>query len=424
MPNDETASGAAIFRQTDPEAPGRGARSARARVSRRAIAAALILLGGTALTPARDLLAGTASTAIEALRDRLAADPLVPRPDQIRGVRVAEVSIRGGLEERAFTGSVAARYESNVAFRVGGKVIARQAEIGQSVRAGDLLFVLDPSDYKATLAAAEAALAAARAEEVQAASDERRQRQLLGQGWTTQAAYERLEAAARATANQSKAAAEQVALARNALRYTELRAQHDGVVTALRAEAGQVVTAGQPILTMVRPGEREAVVSIPEGQIAGIEGWRATASFWGAPSSPEAAALREVAPQADPASRTYVARFSLSESAANAPLGATVTIHLSRRSPIEVARIPGSAIFFLDGVPHVWRLSPDGGAVARVPVSIAVLGPETADVAGLSPGDRVVTIGVHRLHENDRVRVAETAKRAPERDAPAPQRGS
>lgn len=347
------------------------------------------------LPAARSALLGSAAPATAT-----AADP-------VRAVQVITVGRARTVIERSVTGSVVARYETPIGFRVGGKILSRAVEVGQFVRAGDPLFTLDPSDYRAAVAAAEATLLATRAQALQTAADERRHAQLVTQGWTARSAYDRYKALADAAANQASAAAERVTLARNDLSYAALMAPHDGIVTALKAETGQVVAIGQPVLTLVRPGDREALVTIPESHIADIRTWTARASFWGHAGEPEPAALREIAPQADPVTRTYAVRFSLSASADNAALGSTITIHLSR--PLEVAsvRIPASAVWFRNGNPLVWRLDATGEHVQPAPVSIERLGTETADVGGLADGNRIVTLGVHRLDEGTRVRPIE-----------------
>ncbi|MCW2241216.1 efflux RND transporter periplasmic adaptor subunit [Azospirillum canadense] len=370
--------------------------------------AATVAVGAIlSVSTACSALLSPAAAVVETVRDRFAGDPVMAKPDPVRGVRVIAVAEAGTTLERNFTGTVAARYETAIGFRVAGKILSRAVDVGQAVRAGDLLFGLDPADYRAAVSAAKATLAAAQAQAVQTAADERRQARLLTQGWATQAAYDRYKAAAEAATNQAQAAADRLTLARNDLSYAELRAPHDGIVTAVKAEAGQVVPAGQPVLTLVRPSDREALVTVPEGQVADIRSWSATASFWGRASGAEPAVLREIAPQADAASRTYAVRFSLPASAGTAELGSTVTVHLSRAMTGGATTIPASAIVFRDGNPIVWRIDPAGDRVQAAPVSIHRLGSDSADVSGLSAGDRVVTLGVHRLDEGVRVRVVE-----------------
>lgn len=402
---------------TGPKRRGRRAWLLAAGIGSTAVALALIL----AVPAARARVAGPLDDIVRSARERFAGDPAMERPDPVRGVRVMAVTSTRTHEERRFTGVVVARYETPVGFRIGGKIVARSVEVGQAVKAGDPLFALDPADLRAALAAAEATRAAATAQEAQAAAEERRQARLLEQGWTTQAAYDRQLAAARSAANQARAAAEQVTLARNALAYAELRAPHDGIVTALRAEAGQVVALGQPVVVLVRPGEPEALVSFPEGQVADLRDWSATARFWGGSGAPEPAVLREVAPQADAIGRTYAVRYSLPASAGTAALGSTVTVHLRRALDGAATTVPATAVLFRNGSPIVWRIAAAGDRVEAVPVAIERLGAETADVSGLAVGDRIVTLGVHRLDEGLRVRVVEgpaaagSAKPAPGR---------
>jgi membrane fusion protein, multidrug efflux system len=384
------------------------------------LAGVLVLLPATmagvwfVMPQARPAIAGytakvwnAASAARVAQTSRLAGEPAMAKQDTVRGVRVMTVRLTQQHAEKRFTGVVAARYETQVGFRVGGKIAVRQVEVGQNVRRGDVLMVLDDADYAAALRAAEANLAAANAQKMQALAEEARQAQLLRQGWTTRAVFDRVVAAARSAEEQVKAGREQVELARNTLGYARLTATDDGIVTAVRAEAGQVVPQGQPVLTLVRPGEREAVIAVPEGQIGDLSSWTAQASFWSRGDVTEPAALREISPQADAASRTHAARFSLPRGAASTELGATVTLILQRKTGEPAATLPTSAVFFKNSRPMVWRLMPSRDRLEAVPLSIIALGAQRSIVAGLMEGDRIVTLGVHRLDEGHLVRAVE-----------------
>jgi membrane fusion protein, multidrug efflux system len=352
---------------------------------------------------------GTASDAIAALKARFAEDPLTKVTAlPPRGVRVMTVRVAPGIEERAFTGSVAARYETPLAFRVGGKIVERLVEVGSTVAAGQPLLRLDPTDFEAALRAAQANLSAAEAQKRQANSEEARQSRLLKQGWSTRAVYDRVLAASVASDDAVKAAAEQVKLAQNQLSYAVLAAPQDGIVTELPAEAGQVIAAGQPAIQVARAEEREAVIAIPEGQIDGLADWTASATLWGREEAPLLAALRELAPQADPLSRTYRARFTLGAAGRKADLGATVTLHLSRQTQAASATLPTSAVFFRDKQAHVWIAHAAGDRAVSKPVEILSLGSDLSKVAGLSNGDRVITLGVHRIDEALPIRIVET----------------
>ncbi|MGL4438866.1 MAG: efflux RND transporter periplasmic adaptor subunit [Bosea sp. (in: a-proteobacteria)] len=326
-------------------------------------------------------------------------------PAVIRGVRVMTVSLTGTIEQKSFTGVVAPRWETPVGFRVGGKISERLVEAAQQVKAGDVLFRLDDADYLAAVRAAQAELAALRAQARQAAAEEARQRGLLARGFATQSTFDRIVASASASAEQVKASEQKLLLAQNQLDYVALRALHDGVVTSIRAEAGQVVAQGQPVLVLARSDEREALVGIPEGQIEGLASWRAEAAQ---PSGDGkvALALREVAAQADPASRTFAARYSLQIGTAVA-LGSTISVNLSRNAQGASARLPSSAVMVVSGEASVWTIGPGGDRAERRFVTIVDLGPETTRVTGLQDGMRVVTLGVHRLDANMVIRVIE-----------------
>lgn len=372
------------------------------------LSAAVIIGGGIMFLPAaRETIGVSVSGPLRGLQDRLGGSAPMTKPNPVRGVRVFTVVEAKTRVDRSFTGTIAARYETAIGFRVGGKILRRAVEVGQLVRAGDPLFILDPADYRSAVSAAEATLLGAQAQADQAAADERRQAQLLTRGWTTQANYDRFKAAAVTAQNQARAAADRLDLARSDLTYSELKAPHDGIVTAIRAEAGQVVPIGQPVLTLVRPGDREAVVTIPEGQIADLRNWSATARFWGRTASDEPALLREIAPQADAASRTYSVRFSLPKSAETAELGSTVTIALRREIQSSATTVPSSSIIFRDGKASVWRLMDTGDRIEAVAVAVERLGGETSDVQGLQAGDRIISLGVHRLDGGMTVRVVE-----------------
>jgi membrane fusion protein, multidrug efflux system len=355
--------------------------------------------------------ASATKAALAGLTSRFAAEAAQTAPDTVRGVRVMTVRLTEQRAEKRFTGVVAARYETPVGFRVAGKIAARDVEVGQLVRRGDVLMRLDPADYTSALRANEANRAAALAQKVQAEAEEVRQAQLLRQGWTTRATYDRVVAAASSAAEQVRAAAEQVELARNALSYATLISPEDGIITALRAEAGQVIGQGQPVLTLVRSGEREAVVAIPEGQIGDLASWSAEASYWSRGAATEPAILREVSPQADAVSRTHVVRYALPQGAASAELGATVTLTLRQSSGELAATLPANAVFFRDGKPMVWRARPAGDRLEAVPVSVVSLGAQRSTVTGIMDGDRIVTLGVHRLDEGIIVRVVEDSTR-------------
>lgn len=385
----------------DDEMPGRAPRRRRPAL----VIAAIAAVGGLAATWAMVPEARAVPAALLARATGPAeAPPEAPLP---RGLRVQVVRLAPATEERSFTGTVVARHETPVGFRVGGKILARRVEVGQAVYAGEPLLDLDPADYELALGAAEAALAAAQAQVRQAAAEEARQASLLADGWVSQAAYDRVRAASDAAREAATAAGDQAEVARNALGYARLAAPTDGVVTAIMAEAGQVVAQGEPVVTLVRPGPREALVGIPEGGVADLPAWSATVSLWSEPGVRHPADLREVAPEAVGQGRTHAARFTMSGPAAGADLGGTVTVHLAREGDVPAARLPSSALVFREDAPFVWTLAPSGDRVSATPVEVVGMGADEVVLEGLADGDRVVTLGVHRLDESLAIRVLE-----------------
>ena len=321
------------------------------------------------------------------------------------GLRVTTARAVVRIEEKNFTGTVVARYETPVSFRVGGKIVLRGIEVGSVVQSGQVLMQLDPADLRAAVSAAEASLSAARSEETRAAAEEARQATLVGDGWVAQGAYDRALATLDAAREAVKAATANLTVATNELGYTSLIAQEEGIVTAISAEAGQVVAAGQPVATMVREGAVEAEVGIPEGQIGDLNGWAASASVWSTPDLWSGATLREIAPVADPVGRTHRARFSLTD---EADLGATVTIRLRRESDMPLTPLPTTALVYRDDQPFVWLVTPDGRGVRPQPVTVESIGAEVVWLTGVPDDAAVVTLGVHRLDEGLTVRVVET----------------
>jgi RND family efflux transporter MFP subunit len=338
-----------------------------------------------------------------------AAQSEAPRP-----VQVAEVRFAPAVETRAYTGVVRARREADVGFRAAGRIVERLSDVGARVAAGQALARLDPADLALSLRAAEAELASAEAQSRQAAAEAARSRVLLASGHVAQAYDDGRQATARSAAERVSAARAQLQLARNRLDYAVLRAPTDGVVTALLAEAGQVVAEGQPVLRLANPEERELVVQVPEAAVAALErGAEAAAGFWARPGEVLPVRLRELAPQAETALRTYTARFSLPGAPDWVALGMTGTVRLAPAAAgggAPVAALPLSALHDRGAGPMVWRVEGNGLRLAAVPVEVVSLGEVTATLraAGLREGDRVVALGPQLLDAGTPVRVAQT----------------
>lgn len=338
------------------------------------------------------------------------AEAAAPTPEVPRPVQVALVAIAPIEPPRSLTGTIRPRREADIAFRTGGRLVERLADVGQRVRAGDLLARLDPADLALALRQAEAQLAAAEASARQAGADARRSATLLAAGHVAAAYDDQRQAAARSAAEQVTVARANVALARNRLSYAELRAPGEGVVTALLAETGQVVAEGAAVLRLAETAERELVVPVPENLLPLLERARASAEFWSRPGERLAVRLRELAPQAETSLRTYQARFSLPEAPDWLALGMTGTIRLE--SPgASAATLPVSALHDRGAGPIVWRVA--GQRVEAVPVRVlgaseTVVRLAGRDGAALAEGDRIVSLGPQLLDPGQPVRVIET----------------
>jgi len=311
-----------------------------------------------------------------------------------------------GESERAFTGVVSARVQSNLGFRVPGKVIERLVDVGQNVHAGQLLMRLDPKDLDLALTAKESAVAAARALAVQARADEVRYRELTAAGWAARQRYDQAKAAFDSANAQLAAADAQADVARNEAGYSLLLADADGIVVETLSEPGQVVAAGQTVVKLAHAGPREAMVNLPETLRPAI-GSPAQARVYGGVPTPSPARLRQLSDAADAASRTYEARYVLEGDASRAPLGATVTVSVAASGTTEAAVIPLGALYDDGKSSGVWVFDPKSSSVSLRAVQVRQLAEETAIVSGVNSGERVVALGAHLLHEGERVHVAD-----------------
>ncbi|WP_246027535.1 efflux RND transporter periplasmic adaptor subunit [Novosphingobium umbonatum] len=313
--------------------------------------------------------------------------------------------VQAGDAAHQFTGVVAARVQSDLGFRVGGKVTERLVQAGQHVRRGQPLMRIDLTDLALATRAAQDNVQAAAARANQTAADERRLRDLVAAGAISASAYDQAKAAADAARAQLSAAQAQSSVSRNAANYGVLLADADGTVAETLAEPGQVVGAGQIVLRLAHSGPREALVHLPETLRPAIGSSAMARLYDGAHGT---ATLRQLSDAADPASRTFEARYVLSGAPVKAPLGATVTISFSQQTHAGSAQVPLSALRDIGKGPGVWVLRAGAQpAVTWRAVHIATLAEETATIdAGLRQGERIVAMGAHKLHEGQPVRVA------------------
>ncbi|MDX3929864.1 MAG: efflux RND transporter periplasmic adaptor subunit [Shinella sp.] len=334
-------------------------------------------------------------------RKAVAADPRVASPL----VRVVEAT-RLERAERVFTGTIAVRVQSNLGFRVPGKIIQRFVDVGEQVKAGQELLRIDETDLRLALTAKRNAVAAARAVLAQASADEKRYAVLVKNGLAaTPQRYEQAKAVLDTAAAQLAAAEAEAKVAENEATYSVLVADADGTVVETLAEPGQVVAAGQTVVRLAHAGPREALVALPETVRPAI-GSAAEASLYGDDEHRYTAHLRQLSDSADAQTRTYEARYVLDGEAAAAPLGATVTIRLVNRASQPEMEVPLGAVLDNGHKTGVWVLDRAASTVKFRPVNLVHVTSETAVISGLNPGDSVVSLGAHLLQEGVRVRTA------------------
>jgi RND family efflux transporter MFP subunit len=373
-------------RAASPTSQTRAGRRSQVRANAGAIGAILLL---AALAP---VLSACNEPAVS-------ANAAPPRPVQVQRVTFAPMN-----ESREFAGVVHARYEPDLGFRVAGKIVARLVDAGDRVQVGDVVARLDPRDYQLQVESAEAELTAATSNLAQATADEQRYQSLRSRGYAAVADYERKKAAKDEAEGRMERAQRSLELARNQLAYTDLKADADGVITAITAEVDQVVAVGQPVMRLAHHGEMEAVVALPETRLAEVRRSEATVRLWAGPDRRFSARLRELSPQADAATRTYTARFTILDPDDTVALGMTANVVLSRPADTMVAKVPLAAILNRGTGPAVWRVD-DTGVLERRPVTVAAFNEMAAIItSGLQDGDRIVTLGVQMLDAGQKVR--------------------
>jgi RND family efflux transporter MFP subunit len=319
-------------------------------------------------------------------------------------VRLA-VPVQAAGSERRFTGVVAARVQSNLGFRVPGKIIRRMVDVGQQVKAGQALMQIDESDLRLALMAKRNAAIAARAVAVQARSDEKRYAALVETVAVSPQRYEQAKAALDTAEAQLAAAEAEARVAENETKYSTLEADADGTVVETLGEPGQVVSAGQVVVRLAHAGPREAVVSLPETVRPAI-GSLAKASIYGDGQQRSPARLRQLSDAADPQTRTYDARYVLDGDAAAAPLGATVTVQLTNEATSSNIQVPLGALLDDGGKTGVWVLNAATSTVHFRAIKLVRMTSESAVISGLNSGDSIVSLGAQLLREGARVRTA------------------
>jgi RND family efflux transporter MFP subunit len=353
------------------------------------------------------------SAAISATSFALVACGKTPQSDpRTEAPLVRTAIIQGAVAvSRTFTGTVAAQVQSDLGFRVSGKVLERRVNTGQAVKRGQVLMRIDPVDLTLAAHAQQAVVTAAQARAQQTAGDEARYRDLRGTGAISTSAYDQIKAAAEAAKAQLNAAEAQAEVARNASHYTELVADSDGVIMDTLAEPGQVISAGQVVIRIAHAGHREAVIQLPETLRPPI-GAVGQATLFGKEGNPVSTKLRQLSDTADRQTRTFEARYVLDGELANAPLGATVTIKISDASTAkpEGLRVPISALFDSGKGPGVWIVEGSPTKVSWHAVTVQRLDDDAAYITGqLKQSDQIVALGAHLLRDGEQVRVMSQA---------------
>jgi len=323
-----------------------------------------------------------------------------------RPVLTIKVHYAPQTPDRSFVGTIRPRIETDVGFRVPGKVAKRLVEVGQVVDVGQPLALLDDADLKLQAEQADAEFRAANGVLAQAQAAENRAAELRRKGWSTDAQMDQAKAAAAEARGRVIRAERSVELTKNNLSYATLRADARGVVMATAAEPGQVVASGQGVVRIARVAEKEAVVAVPETLVARAQGGEAHVSLWSEPGKTYAAKLREFAPVADAATRTYLAKFSIPAADDAVKLGMTATLTLAEPASERVARVPLSAVFNQGHGPSVFVADAATGKVELRPVTVKSYETRDAVIAdGVKDGENIVALGVHKLDTAQKVRV-------------------
>lgn len=337
-----------------------------------------------------------------------------PPGEDIRPVRVLALAADTAGERLEFSGDVRPRYESQLGFRVGGKIVERKVDVGATVKRGDLLMRLDPQDLRLAESGARASLRAAETERDLARADYQRHVELRAQNFVSQAVLDTRQSALKAAQANVDAARASLRGQSNQSNYTSLAADADGVVTAIEAEVGQVVQPGTPVVRVARTVEKEVVIGIPEDKVGQLRAaGEVTVRLWANEGVAIPGKIREVSPVADPATRTYTVKVALPENA-EVRLGMTATVELATGADgAGGLRLPLTALVQHKGGSSVWIV--ENGAVKLVPVQVVGQVRNDVLVTGqVAAGQNVVTAGVNLLRNGQKVRIltADISRRA------------
>lgn len=334
-----------------------------------------------------------------------------PAPD-VRPVRALVLAAGNVGSSTEFSGDVRPRYESRLGFRVGGKISARRVEVGTVVKRGQVLMQLDPQDLRLGREQAMATLRAAQTNAELANSEMKRYQGLRAQNFVAQAVLDQKIAAAQSSQANMEAARAQLHEQANQTGYASLASDTDGVVTGIDAEVGQVVQAGTPVVRVARTDDKEVVIGVPEDQVDALRQVQSVnVRLWADPNQSIVGTIREVAPIADAATRTYTVKVSIPERT-DVRLGMTAVVVLAHAGAGPAIRVPLSALYQNKGATAVWVI--ENGAVRMAPVQVGgVAGNDVMLASGVQPGQTIVTAGVNLLKPGQKVKVlsADVARR-------------
>lgn len=340
-----------------------------------------------------------------------------PKPAAPRPVITAVAEKSRGGELAVYAGEVRARREADLGFRVPGKVVARHVDVGAQVKKGDLIAKLDPSDAQLNVAASKSAVAAAQTEHDFARAELERYKSLLEQKFISQAVFDQKLNAFKAAQARLEQAQAQASVTRNQSGYTALYADQDGVITAISAEAGQVVAAGQAVARLARPEEKEVLINVPETRFEELrtQGRQILVRILADATRTYAGRIREVAPNADPVTRTFATRVTIVDAGPEVALGMTANVAVVGEGR-DVVVLPLTALYHQGEKPAVWVVDPASATVRLQPVTVGQYRDNAVVLAsGLAGGERVVTAGVNKLVEGQKVALAPvTASAAPQ----------
>jgi len=339
-----------------------------------------------------------------------------PPIEPVRSVKLVTVGASDVQSQLEYAAEVRARTEARLSFQIAGKLLSRTAEVGQRVKAGQVLAEIDARDYELGVRSAQAAVAAAQTQRDLAEADFKRFAALQAQNFISGAELERRDTALKAAEAQLAQARAQLAVQSNQSGYARLVASAGGVITAVEAEPGQVLSAGMPVLRIAYDGARDAVFAVPESRIASVRVGQPVQVSLPGRDQPWRATVREVAASADALTRTFAVRAALPASA-DAPLGATVTVRNEAASAskalAQALKLPTTALRQDGNATAVWIFDPATGTVRSQPVQVAGAdGNDVVIAAGVQPGQQVVAAGVHVLQAGQKVTVWQPVRAA------------